>query len=480
MAARRLSQAFNNAGDAAQAQAVLERAIARDPLTAENHEALARLLWNANKQAEAISRCKQAVLLNPWLNSAWDWLKYWAAQTKGQADFVQFARDACKRRAGEAVAWLVLARVLDGPENLVERIEACNAAIARMPHNSEAHDMKVCLLLENKQPEQAKQACDPPEFAGHPPIDLRGRLAWIHAQQEDRRLAVEQMRKLVQENNGYHWGWRQLVYWLSLEQSARDYLICAREFMEAFPHDAIAQNHLAEAQLRAKDRAGAKSTLEHALSVSPDNVYALNKFFDMQIQDKEFGDAQNTLKLMKQHAAREFYLSRSVMLSSARGETNRAREAFGKLCFLLKDDELLLTEAVSAMSNAGMRSAINQECEAAVFKDRNIRPYVVEVWSHWMGYTKQWNKCLAIMDLFEEATPQWRAAASSYISGLAKAKNLRRINRLIRKHRTALRKHTRTWGGIGYALFFNGKSRRCIRWFCRTGPNAKTPSRGCF
>ncbi|HEX3356402.1 MAG TPA: tetratricopeptide repeat protein [Tepidisphaeraceae bacterium] len=463
-AARRLSQALQNAGDIAKAQAVLERAIARDPLTAENHESLARLLWNIDKQAEAISRCKQAVLLNPWLNSGWDSLKFWATQTNGQADLVEFARDVCKRRPGEAVAWLVLARVLDGPDTMTERIEACNAAIARAPHNSEAHDLKACLLLEHKHVDEAIKACDPAEFEGHAPVDLRGRRAWIHAQQGDRKLAIEQMQKLVQENNGYHWGWRQLVYWLSLEQSSRDYLVCAREMMEAFPHDPLAQNHLAEAQLRAKDRGGAKATMLHALSVSPDNTYALNKVFGMQIQDKEFDDAQNTLKLMKQHTAPEFYTSRVVMLAAARGETNRAREAFGKLCFMLKDDEQLLTEAVSAMSNAGMRSAINQECETVVFKDRNIRPYVVEVWSHWMGYTKQWTKCLAIMDLFEEETPQWNAAASSYIHGLAKAKHIRRINSLIRNRRAALRKHTRVWGGIGYALFFNGKSRRCIRW----------------
>ncbi len=465
MASRRLAQALQNDGRPAEAETMLRRAIARDPLNGENYEALAKLLWKEDKQDDAIAQGRRAVMLNPWLSGMWDALKAWSEKTNRQADVVQLAREVCSRRPGEAIAWLVLARMLDGKEALQERIDACDVAIKLSPRDSEAFDLKACLLLEKGDVEAAKAACNPPEFGGKPTIDLRGRLAWIHGEQKNFDLAIDQMRAIVEENPAYYWGWRQLVHWLSNQQKPVEYLQCASAMAKAFPHDSVAQNHLAEAQLRQQDFAGAKATLQRIVGISPNNAYALEKLFSAQLKDGEFPAAQATLQLMQRHLSPEYYTSRLCMLAAARRDGAGAAQAFGHLCLHVKTDETdLLFQAVKSLDDAGMQGIVNELFERSVTARRDIPVDAVDLWSERIAKSKNWAGCRAIMDLFKSDSPQWGVAAISYLNALAPARQYALLDKLIRKNKAALRAQTRVWGSVGYALFAVGKPRQCAKW----------------
>lgn len=461
MAARRLAQAKQNSGESA--QLILERAISRDPLDALNHEAYARALWKAGDHAGAILRMRQALLLDPGLGTGWTAIKSWSNEQNSETALIEFARDVCRRRAGEAIGWLVLARMLSGAATLSERIEACNAAIARSPRNGEAYDLRACLLLEAGQISQAIEACNPTEYAGHPPVELRGRRAWITAQQGKLQEAIEEMAEVLRQNTTYYWGWRQLVLWQSKEESVEDYLQTARTAAALFVHDSTLQNYLASAQLKAGDQSGAAATLARAIELEPENWFALNALFDARIKNCELDAAAQTLGLIMQHTPRDYALSREVLLAAASGDRVAARDGLSGLCIELKEDAEFLIRAVEGMQAAGMRRDVDSAFDKGG-ANTAMSPVAVDVWARRAANDRSWSLCRKILRRFPDDSTQWKVAAIAYIDGLAQGKHAWLLSRLIRSRRDALRRHTRLWGAVGYAQFAMNDTRGCIRW----------------
>jgi tetratricopeptide (TPR) repeat protein len=470
MASQRLARALQLSGDRPAAVAVLQKAIARDPLDAENHDALARLHWACGERAEAVASGRRGVLFDPSRTGLWESLRDWTGRMKeGEAELVELARQICQNRGGEAIAWIVLAQTLRGEKTMPQRLEACERAISLSPRNADAHDLKAFLLLQNKQPKEALAACDPAEFAGAPPISLRGRAAWIHAQRGETDVAIEAMRKIVTENSGYYWGWRQLMQWMferkrhENDSLGKDFLDTATLMIGAFPHDTIARNYLASAKLAVKDREGAKQTLQKSLELTPNDFYAFGTLFDLQVEDKDFGGAERTLGLIQSHANPDYAASRGAMLAAARNDEPAAREAIAKLLSINNAAADLVSFTIGVLDKAHMGGVID-EAFADVMGKPDVRPALVEIWCGRLAEQRQFKRGREIFERFAGNPKLFQAAGVPLINGLAKAKALSLILKLMRKHQKGLREQTPLWGAIGYALFACGQPRRCIGW----------------
>ncbi len=430
----------------------------------QNHEALARLLWKNDEYAAALSRMRQALMLDPAMDGAWETLRAWSEERKAEAELVEFAREGCRRRAGEAIGWLVLARVLSGPGTLAERIASCEKAIERSPRNGEAHDLRAALLLESGKPDEALAACDPPEFGGNLPTELRGRRAWITAWQGKRAEAIERMKELLQHDGNYHWGWVQLVNWLRENEDPEAYLEATRGAATLFPHDTTLQNHYASAQIKSGDRAGAKATLGRSVGVSPDNWFALDHLFDLQLNDSDLDEAARTLAIIQQQTPRAYALSRQTMHAAARGDSDAATEAVCRLCVELKDDPHLLVDAYQAMEAVRMGRAVDQAFERAASSESTMAASAVEVWVSRAMKGRHFSVGRRILLRFATDSAQWESAVAANVDGIVSAKRRDLLNRLIRKWRQPLRGRTQLWGKIGYGLFSFNKTRRCVHW----------------
>jgi tetratricopeptide (TPR) repeat protein len=462
-AARQLADTHRLQGNDDETVAVLERAINRDPLEAANYHAYAQQLWGLKKKDQAIEQAKKAVVLNPWLSDAWQSLHEWLKSLGKENDMVTFTREACRQRAGEPIAWQLLARILHGPDTLVERIAACDSAIALDPLNIESHDQKVRLLIEQNSYDAALAACDPPQFAGNPPVELRGRKAWIIAQQKNIPQAIALMNEILQSNQTYYWGWLQLVNWLSKQKKPQEYLSAVQAMVKQFPHDNVARNHLSSAQAQNKDSQTAKQTLIGALNVAPDNPFALRKLFDSQINDKEFTAAAETLTLIQRHLVNSEFLHRQAVLAAANRDAETAVSALTQLCTADGFEIYALSEAVKAMDGAKMQRQVNETFNQIASNDRNLPAGVVGFWAQRAGKSRQWKACRSIMQLFEPESEQWLESALAYIDELTKAKEYTQLNRFIRKQQKRAKIQTRLWGKIGFALFAQNKLRQTIR-----------------
>jgi hypothetical protein len=89
---------------------------------------------------------------------------------------------------------------------------------------------------------------------------------------------------------------------------------------------------------------------------------------------------------------------------------------------------------------------------------------VVEVWCERLAKKKKWRAINAVLKRFPDDSPQWRAGAYPFINAMANARAGLPVRRLISRHREVLRKHTRLWGSIGFALLARGRRRACIEW----------------
>src|SRR5690606_30824332 len=86
-------------------------------------------------------------------------------------------------------------------------------AIDVQPRLLDSHEQRVMLLVETGRFEQALAACQPAVFGDNPPLELRGRAAWVLARKGDVQDAVEAMRSLLREQPDYLWGLTCLLEW---------------------------------------------------------------------------------------------------------------------------------------------------------------------------------------------------------------------------------------------------------------------------
>src|SRR6266508_3825126 len=102
----------------------------------------------------------------------------------------------------------------DGQEaNPGERVRAADAAIKAYPKFVPGHDSTAEQLALAERFDEALIACRPADLGDPPPLELRGRAAWIEAQRGDRTKAITAMKQIVAEEPGFVLGWRQLTAW---------------------------------------------------------------------------------------------------------------------------------------------------------------------------------------------------------------------------------------------------------------------------
>jgi len=126
-----------------------------------------------------LDRVHHAVKLDPGYERAWDLLNDWTDGLGCPERALEAARDLTQHRAGEARSWLMLAKLLDAPEQLDERLEVLDKAVELSPRCEDAYDLRALSL-----------AC-------------AGRWDEARLVNEDRAGAVEAYRHAVELNPGY-------------------------------------------------------------------------------------------------------------------------------------------------------------------------------------------------------------------------------------------------------------------------------------
>ena len=484
-ASRRLAAAHRRAGRPAEARRVLEQAIAAAPLDVANRGALAETLWledRAAHGARAVEILVDAVVREPGYSWGWDRLEPYARTLGTPGKTEQTLRELTVRRPGEARSWLQLALSLGGDRGpaLDERLHALDRALALNPRLADAYDLRASLLANAGRHDEALAACEPSPEAfpeGTRPFTMEGRAAWVLAQRGDLDAARTRMRAVLANHPGYEWGWRLLADWAEAAKDPAEALTAAERLAFLSPHAAVPLGYVAAARLQAGKRAAAKEALREAMRRDPKYLYAPVTLLQTETEDREWDQAEETVRFLAEHHPGAPALGGTVRLATRRHDEKRAGNALGELARLRPadgSDVAELQEAVRLMVKAGWRTPVEAALRPGLRDPDAFHP---EVGAHWVqaraGLGKWWFLGKTVRRLPEGEFA--RRARRAYLTALGEHRRTFRLLDFLRRQRAPLQADTPGWGQAGYALVRCRLYGRTVRWMSgwATRPDAE-------
>lgn len=360
-----LASTYDRLGRIGESRALLERAARRTPLDASLRAALALAHWKSGDRDRAFAEVEQAIDLDPVHEAAWDRLSTWAAQTGEDGRAAALARRLSARRGGDVQSWLTLARVLNGPADVDERVAAAARAVELEPRNVDAHVLRAQILAASGRYEEARAACRPPAWPGVVPHLLRAEAARIEAARGDLSAAIAQMTAVLQDEPDYFAGWAHLADWQA--EAADHGLAAAEQLLRLAPRHPMGMVYVADARRHAGDAAGALEMFRAAFSLAPDYVYAGTALVALLIDARSLDEAQRVIDTMELHV-RDWPVSVCrVRLAAARGDAAAALAPIADLCRRRSAGiENALRMAMDIMVAAGWRRAAEDAIDAAL------------------------------------------------------------------------------------------------------------------
>jgi tetratricopeptide (TPR) repeat protein len=390
VALRQLADAYERRGQPDIARTTLERAVARAPLAAINHYELAELRWRHGEREAALDCVRHAFDLDPGLDRAWDRLCDWSRRLEKPEVALDAAKALTGRRAGEARSWLRLAqawmRLPRRPDadqeklRVDETLRAFDAAIALNPRNPDYHDQKAAALAQARRFDEARAACRPPAWGAKPPLMLRGRSAWVAAQEGKFDEAIAQMRAVLQEDPKYYWAWTQVADWCQATSRFADYLQAANEMCKLAPHTAVPLAYRGEAKLRTGDPAGGTADLREALALTPDYALPGILLFDEALAAGDLPEARRLLEHLTTHVGGDVVTARAVQYHCRGNEPEAAVAALRRLCASGDPMTWPLDAAAQAFAQAGWTDRLFGVFRDAV-EEPHWHPHVAVLWS---------------------------------------------------------------------------------------------------
>lgn len=473
-AARLRSALHARLGDFENARAQLEQACSLAPLDAFNHGWLAEMLWKLDRREEALEKLRRALQLEQNYDWAWSALAQWAAVLQ-QPDLPrQMAKELIERFPGEAQPWVIYARLMKTGTESKEKLEALEKALALNPRHVGAHWSKAQMFAALGRFDEAIAACSPEAWAGQKvPQDLRYCAAQIEAQRRNLRRAVELAQDVLADSPAYYDGWEALAGWL-WDLGERDKAVAAAERMgQLAPLSPVPFGFVGSMKLQMGKRADAKADLRHGFDLDPHYEFGGFRLFDLQLEDKEFPSAAETLARLEKHIGGPATLLRAVQLGRRYLESGDPVAAFLRFGKLKGDIRGCFMNALDALHGSRFIGDATRGLDEAV-KDKENNPAVGYVWMQRrirLGSFRFPSKPAKFFGGEEIA----REAAIGYLHAIAPGAQGRRIRRFVSRHGAWLRRETDSWGAVGYALVATSDYRRCVAWMAdwRTRPGVE-------
>jgi len=457
---RNLADLYQGQGRFDDARELLSQSLRHNPRDGITHGWLADVLWLLDERETALDHFEQALHLKPDYSWAWDRLVQFASEHDQDHRPLELAKALTASQPRNANGWLLLARAHDG---LSEALAAIGQALKLDPQLQRAHELRVDLLLRNGDYDAAIDATQSEVWHGNPPPGLRLRRARILAQREDNEEALATLKSLLADEPDYADGWEQLAIWQDEANRQPEHLEAAREMVRLNPGDGMAHGYLADALLKNGERAQAKLALRHALELNPSYSWALNSVFDLELEDKEFDAANETLVLMDTHESAGNAALARMRLASAKLDRDGVVSAFDALAAVDSDDGELFDRAVAIFVAAGEQKELDAEL-ARLVDQPGTNPELGRLWMERKIARRVWPIPGRKLEALLARGPIGLSAASAYLRKLGHIQSRFLLPRFLRKYRTHLHADVGTWALGGFALLSSGLNKKCANW----------------
>jgi tetratricopeptide (TPR) repeat protein len=461
---QKLAAVYERAGKFTQARTVIEQAIAHAPLQHAHHGCLAELWWKLGEKEKALTAMQNALALAPDYEGGWRALRMWADEMRRPEWVSQWVRELTAKRPGEARSWLRLARTLKGEEVLREQLAALDTAIQLQPRLIEAHSLRAFLLADAGRYDEALRACRPAALAPTFPPELLSAEAHIIAQCGDLPKALQKMRTVLKNAPDYAPGWERLARWYRASEQGQEYLEAAQQLARLLPHYAVAHGYLGEAKLWNEDRAGAKESLQQAVTLAPDYEFAGLTLFDLHLADNELESAGAALARLEQFVGGDATTLRALQWAARHHDGGKAEKQFFALCLSPTQQTSYLDDAVAALVNAQLDEIADLVLEDALASP-HVNPHVGRLWVQRCAGQNKPEHCLRrLQQMADNAGRFWHCAAQAFVEICAQNQAAEPVRQFLRKYETPLRVETASWAVAGAALYELGEVAAAVDW----------------
>lgn len=461
-----LTEALERSGRMEEARQIYERALIHAPREPVLLATRGSLLWRLRKVDEALESVESALRFSPNYEWAWGLLFDWTTQTGQPQRIVEFARALTRERPGEAKVWMVLARVLRGPENVPEQLQAARRAVDLDPRSSDTWDLKAELLALNELFDEATRTCaEGLKAVRAEQHSLRARRAWISARRRRWEDAIREMREVLAENASFVWGWQQLVMWLLEKDSTREAIEALEQLRRLSPRDAWAHRQLGLLWKGEFKQSQAKEAFAAALAADPWDQVSAMSLLEIQL-GSDLEAAEETVRQMKIHQPGAGTVVAEIQLRLRQGENAAAAMLLEELCVSPNPETWPLQVAADTFFERG------QSRRAMKLFRRMIRSAGVHLELgaaamrlHLRRCPGRWGRVRAVW-LFLRLPPGEMCSRSAVplVQVLGEEQSGILLRWLVWRRREVLSKDDAAWGQVGFALVSCNRLRATARW----------------
>jgi tetratricopeptide (TPR) repeat protein len=343
-----------------------------------------------------------------------------------------------------------------------ERLRAAEAAIKAYPKFTPGHDCKAEQLALAGRYDEALAACRPAELGDPPPVELRGRAAWVEARRGERAKAIALMKQVVADDPEFVLGWRQLAAWYDAAGRYRECLEAAEQFVKLEPANPVAFVYRGEAKRNVGDRRGALGDFQKAVELDPSFEAAGISLISEQLATGDVAGAARTLSTVQEHADGPLVRLRAVQVACRQGEFDAA---LARLRGLATDPEVsrgLLREAMTAFDAEGWGPRLTAELKDLAFADE-ANPDVVGLWAE---RAVEAGSIDAVADRIPELLARSPEAGREGVLAYARALVLagKPIQGAVQKYSEVLRSDDDSWARAGDILVGAGNHALAAAW----------------
>jgi cellulose synthase operon protein C len=290
-------------GKSQDAREMLQSAAADNPQDLQISDSLVQLVIRAKRFNEARSLIAEVLQRAPedvnWRERSIRFL----IDSGDEEAAVAAAREGVRVHPRGAYMWYLLGITLNQLRRFAGpgEIELCfRHSVSLNALLFDAADQLSLLLLEQRRYDEAAEVMWRILPRLSDPSPAKGRLAWIHRQQGQKREAPEELASTVLAVPWYHWGWSVLMEWLIEDQSWDQ----ARTLLGVVPPELRNTTQLRRRRLVVLERAGLPATelkteWDSLLHDFPEEVALHLHRYDLLRQAKQIPEAHAVLKAIR-------------------------------------------------------------------------------------------------------------------------------------------------------------------------------------
>jgi tetratricopeptide (TPR) repeat protein len=343
-----------------------------------------------------------------------------------------------------------------------ERLRAADAVIKAYPRFVPGHDSKAEQLALAGRFDEALAACRPADLGDPPPLELRGRAAWIEAKRGDRPKAIALMKAIVAEEPGFVHGWRQLAAWYDSGGRYRECLDAAEHFVRLEPQNPVAYVYRGEAKRSLGDHRGAQSDFGKAFEIDPSFEAAGMNLITEQLATGDIAGAARALSTLREHADGPLVRLRAVQVACRQGEREQALLHFRELAADADVARGVLREAVAAFDAEKWNPQITQELKDLAFAD-GANPDLAGLWAQRTASSGTLDSVAdRLPELLSRNPAAGREVILAYAWAVAEAK--KPVQGIIQKYNELLRAEDESWARAGGTLVAAGHYALGVAW----------------